>query len=179
MFLRTTALVLWLLFASSAGATDLSDLSDEELHALLRKAEAFELGTECEQVWVGSFVEMPQWMVQQAMKTMGITEAALTATVRHQLRTANLARPMLGNPQLHLALWGNDTRIVVSLALKKSLYDPVSHESFPATTWKTETIAELTGLPDSGAALLSLLTNMTKNFIDAYLRVNAPACQAK
>ena len=117
---------------------------------------------------------------------MGLTEEAITTAVRSRLRSARLYTDTNDREVPVLVVYVgvvNSQKIAggafsIDVALHKHLYDPLSGLSFPA---QTNDVAGRgyggVGLHAGNAAfILSEIARAMDGFLDAYLRVNEPAC---
>ena len=117
---------------------------------------------------------------------IGLTEEVVATTVRSRLRAArlytdtnNLEVPAL---LIHVGVVNSRRRpggvFSIDIALHKHLYDPLTGHSFPAQT------NDITGLgygflglhAGNSSFILSQIARAMDGFLDAYLRVNEPAC---
>ena len=118
--------------------------------------------------------------------TVGLTEGVITTAVRSRLRSARLYTdtndrevPML---IVHVSVVNSRRRpggaFSIEMALHKHLYDPLTGLSIPAQT--NDIVGGLygkTGMYSGNAYfILSMIAQAMDGFLDAYLRVNEPAC---
>ena len=117
---------------------------------------------------------------------MGLTQEAVATTARSRLRAARLytdpnnrEAPVL---IIHVGVVSSKKRtggaFIVDVALHKLLYDTLSGLSKPARTNDiTGLLYSRVGLHAGNAAfILSEIARAMDGFLDAYLRVNEPAC---
>ena len=117
---------------------------------------------------------------------MGLTEEVVATAVRSRLRAARLYTDTdnreVPSLVIHVSVVNSQRRpggaFVVDVALSKHLYDPLSGLSFPAQTNDlTGLLYSKFGLHSGNAAfILSGIAQAMDGFLDAYLRVNEPAC---
>lgn len=103
--------------------------------------------------------------------SMGLTQEAITTTVRSRLRAARLYEAGPG-PYLHVHVNRGGEMFSIRLQFVKRVSDPLSGQEGSAATWG----AWATGSGGGAAHLLSQVSQRTDVFIDEYLRVNASAC---
>ena len=110
----------------------------------------------------------------------GLTTEDLATTVRSRLRAARLygtSGVTSGPYGIVPALYVNVSAVSgvrafhVRLEFKKQVFDPISGQENLAATWDIGS----TGQGGAGY-ILSWVSRLTDRFIDAYLRVNEPAC---
>jgi len=133
---------------------------------LFANLERFELANACEPIAL--IVEE----LDREERAIGLTQAAIATTVRSRLRAARLyeARP---GPFLYVYVNVFGSAFSVRVAFNKMLFDPISGLKFGATTWQDSATGEGREVAD---LILSWIGQSTDRFLDAYLRVNAPAC---
>ena len=118
--------------------------------------------------------------------TVGLTEGVITTAVRSRLRSAWLYTdtndrevPML---MVHVSVVNSRRRpggvFSIEMALHKHLYDPLTGLSIPARTNDiVGGIYSKIGMYSGNAYfILSAIAQAMDGFLDAYLRVNEPAC---
>lgn len=166
MFTVLTVLVA----ASLALVTPISveEAQDAPLDAMARASkDLFELGNVCEPISL--LVES----LPSAAENMGLTGKAITTTVRSRLRAARLYNSQ-SKPYLYVRvnILSRGTAFSVGVAFDKLLSDPKLNglKSY-ATTWQR-------GMVGQGDAdyILSTVSLLTDEFLDAYLRINESAC---
>ena len=189
-FVRGPIVALLVLTATTpVGAEESEDCE----RSIEDKIDRFELWHACEPIYliVGSLPDhAAEW---------GLTREAITATVRSRLRAARLysrtpsrSFPHRPGSMVHLSAFrawlyvhvntlSEGRAFNVSLEFKKRLPDRLpgrlrdparSGEAGRATTWNTRTVGQ-----GDADYILSTVSQLTDEFIDAYLRVNASACQ--
>ena len=106
----------------------------------------------------------------------GLASEVVEATVRGRLRAAGLhgrdAWPLWPSLYVGISALGRGRAFYVKLEFWKRVFDPISGEDGTATTWERGMVGQ-----GDAALILSLVSKLTDEFIDAYLRVNASACQ--
>ncbi len=125
-------------------------------------------------------------VISEDAVTAGLTEESVATAVRSRLRSAwlytdtnDLEVPML---MVHVSVVNSRRRpggaFSIEMALYKHLYDPLTGLSIPART--NDMVGGLygkTGMYSGNAAfILSVIAQAMDGFLDAYLRVNEPAC---
>ena len=115
---------------------------------------------------------------------MGLTEEAVATAVRSRLRAARLYTDTNNSevPGLvvHVSVFSSQRRtggaFSIDVALYKPLYDPLTSLSMPARTNDITTSARIGLHAGNAAFILSEIAQAMDEFLDAYLRVNEPAC---
>ena len=102
----------------------------------------------------------------------GLREEDIATTVRSRLRGARLYGT-ISIPILYVNVYTLSRGIAFDIGFnfRKMVFDPISGKSGVATTWERGTV----GL-GYAAYILSVVSQLTDEFIDEYLRVNEPAC---
>ena len=149
------------LVAALAGAVFLGGAAP-----LFANLDRFELANACEPIAL--IVED----LGREERAMGLTQAAIVTTVRSRLRAARLYEIRPG-PFLYVYVNVFGSAFSVRVAFNKVLFDSISGLKFPATTWQDSATGEGREAAD---LILSWIRQSTDRFLDAYLRVNAPAC---
>ena len=140
----------------------------EDSWAARRLSDLFQLGNKCRPINLivggGGSEEA----------TMGLTEEAIRTTVRSRLRAARLYSSE-SSPYLYVGVntLSGGIAFGVNLAFNKPLADP-NLDELPgsATTWARSIL----GQGQDAGYILSAVSQLTDQFIDAYLRVNESAC---
>ena len=163
---------LTLIVALLAAATPI--FSDETTESALSTsfADLFQLGNECKPI------NLSVEGVGSKGAAIGLTQEAVTTTVRSRLRAARLYRigggPYSGSHlYVNVNVMSGGTAFSIILELRKPLSDPNLNglEGF-ATTWDRSMI----GQSREASYILSWVSQLTDEFIDEYLRVNEPTC---
>ena len=154
---RITWLVLLAIVASPVGGAAAQDVSG---------VDRFQFFNECR----------PMNLVVEGLPAaaaeIDLTEAAIQAAVESRLRAARLYDADAG-PILYVNVSVVGRAYSLGLEYLKVLYDPVSDETRPATTWESGS----TGTHGGDAAyILSILAGQMDLFLVEYLRVNESAC---
>ena len=118
--------------------------------------------------------------------TVGLTEGVITTAVRSRLRSARLYTDTndreVPTLMVYVSVVNSRRRpggvFSITMALHKHLYDPLTGLSFPARTNSiTGEIYSRIGMYSGNADfILSGVAQAMDGFLDAYLRVNEPAC---
>ena len=145
--------------------------------SVFEESDRFKLRNACEPIYLE--VGYPN---DDAVK-MGLTHEALATTVRSRLRAARLyssedvvdysSGALRGRPYLHVNVTTVNRAFGVIFDFSKWLSDPIIGVERFATTWFRGMVGHHGG--DAGY-VLSAVSRKTDEFIDAYLRVNEPAC---
>ena len=134
-----------------------------------QRVDRFKLWNACEPIYLGV-----EYLGDEAIK-MGLTREAITTTVRSRLRAARLRIYRGRDPYLlyvNVTTLSRGTAFSVRLEFKKRLPDPeLNGKKGFATTWNTMTVGQ-----GDAAYILSVVSRLTDQFIDEYLRVNEPSC---
>ena len=149
------------------GATPINaeDVMDSSSKALLGR---FELGNVCKPI--NLLVEA----IDSNEEAMGLTRKAIITTVRSRLRAARLYKS--GREPYRYYLYVNvntlDPAFTIKVQFNKMFTDPISGVENSAITWDKGTV----GKAPNATYILSVLAELTDEFIDEYLQVNAPDC---
>ena len=150
---------------STVPPIDAEDVMDSSSKA---RRDCFELGNVCNPI--NLLVEA----IDSNDEAMGLTRKAIITTIRSRLRAARLYKSGRGAYRYYLYVNVNtlDPAFTIKVQFNKMFTDPVSGVESSAITWDKGTV----GKAPNAAYILSVLAQLTDEFIDSYLRVNAPAC---
>ena len=145
--------------------------------------ERFQLYTECREVklFVGGRLESDGWGYKGSLET-AVRSRLRSARIYAEEAVADPSLPKLAIVYITTEMYANNgTDLIgvffsVGARLEKMLTDPISGLEDYARTWQGYERIGWGGEPDSGR-LLQFVSEATDDFIDSYLRVNAPACR--
>ena len=165
--MRSIIFVGMLLAWSGPGAA--ASPKDAEDALVSSALDLFHLGNECKPV--GLLVER----LPTGAATRGLKREDIVTMVRSRLRAARLYRDHTFGPHLYVNVNVLSAAHSIRFDFNKMLNDPISGQSMLAVTWDKS----LLGQDGDVHFILGGVSQLTDEFIDAYLRVNEEACQRR
>ena len=159
------AFLLLALLATPSAAQDQTVEAQDQAVCVAERLECFELFNQCERMKVSVLV---------GQNEIGLTEERVATAVQSRLRAARLYHESA--PYALVVRVGTlDDRLVFRyyVAYRKNLFDYTTGETGFTTSWSRDGLGTHGG--DAGYILQAISERMDQ-FINEYLRINAPAC---
>ena len=138
--------------------------------AISETRKRFQLLTYCEPMFIA--VES---LNQHALK-IGLTMESIQNVVESRIRSARLFDKQASKAYLYVNVHIVGPAYSIDVEFKKMLFDPLSLDTWPATTWHSASTGTHGG---NSSYILSSISQHIDRFLVQFLRVNDEACRKK